>query len=83
VALVRTKVTEERIASIVRVPKIGELGTALEVTNDRSKQRRNIKREHSSETSVLAVATRRHIPEDCILNGSVPYSGEGKVTPTL
>jgi hypothetical protein len=36
VALVRTEVSEERIASINMVKKIGELGTMLIVTNNRS-----------------------------------------------
>jgi hypothetical protein len=35
VALVRTNVSEERVASIIRVTGIGELGT-LEVTSNRS-----------------------------------------------
>jgi hypothetical protein len=35
VALVRTDVSEERIASLIRVTRIGELGTALAVTSNR------------------------------------------------
>jgi hypothetical protein len=38
VALVRTDVSEEIIASITRVIRIGELGTTLEVTSNRSKR---------------------------------------------
>jgi hypothetical protein len=38
VALVRTDVTEEHIASIFRVTKIGELGRTLAVVGDRSMQ---------------------------------------------
>jgi hypothetical protein len=34
VALVRTLVSEERIASIIRVTRIGELGTALVLTSN-------------------------------------------------
>jgi hypothetical protein len=34
VTLVRTDVLEESIASIIRVTKIGELGTALAVTRN-------------------------------------------------
>jgi hypothetical protein len=34
VALVRTDVSEERIASITRATRIGELGTALVVTGN-------------------------------------------------
>jgi hypothetical protein len=41
VALVRTDVSVERIASIIRVTKIGELGTTLAVTSNRSTLRRN------------------------------------------
>jgi hypothetical protein len=33
VALVRTDVAEERVASIIRVTRIGELGTTLAVTS--------------------------------------------------
>jgi hypothetical protein len=33
VALVRADVTEERIASIIRVKRIGELGTTLAVSS--------------------------------------------------
>jgi hypothetical protein len=36
VALVRTDVSEERIASIIRVTRIGELGTTLAVTSNGS-----------------------------------------------
>jgi hypothetical protein len=35
VALVRTDVSEQRIASIIRVTRIGELGTTSEVTSNR------------------------------------------------
>jgi hypothetical protein len=34
VALVRTDVSEERIASIIKVTRIGELGTMLAVTSN-------------------------------------------------
>jgi hypothetical protein len=36
VALVRTDVSEERIASIIKVTRIGEVGTTLAVTSNRS-----------------------------------------------
>jgi hypothetical protein len=42
VSLVRTGVSEEHIAFIIRVTRIGELGIALTVTGNRSKLRRNI-----------------------------------------
>jgi hypothetical protein len=54
VALVRTDVSEELIASIIRVTRIGELGTTLAITSNRA--------------SVLTRATRRNIPGDAILH---------------
>jgi hypothetical protein len=53
VALVRTDVSEERCASIIRVTKIGELGT-LVVTSNRRTLGRNTR------------ATRCNIPENGI-----------------
>jgi hypothetical protein len=41
VALVRTYVSEERIASIIMVTRISELGTTLAVTTNRRTMRRN------------------------------------------
>jgi hypothetical protein len=40
VDLLRTDVSEARIASIIRVTRIGELGTRLAVTSNRSRLRR-------------------------------------------
>jgi hypothetical protein len=69
VALVRIDVSEELSASFIRVTRIGEIGTALAVTNNRRTLRRNassliivtLMKEalSSSETSVLTRATRR------------------------
>jgi hypothetical protein len=39
VALVRTDVSEELSATIIRVTRIGELGTTLAVTSNRRTQR--------------------------------------------
>jgi hypothetical protein len=41
VALVRTDVSEERIASFIRVTRFGELGTVLAVTSNRRTVRRD------------------------------------------
>jgi hypothetical protein len=43
VALVRTDVSKEFRASIIRVTRIGELGTTLAVTSNRRMLRRNTK----------------------------------------
>jgi hypothetical protein len=43
VALVRTDVSEELSASIIKVTRIGELGTTLVVTSNRRTLRRNTK----------------------------------------
>jgi hypothetical protein len=42
VALVRTNVSEEGIDSIIRVTRIGELGTMLPVTSNQSMLKRNL-----------------------------------------
>jgi hypothetical protein len=42
VALVKTDVSEERIASIIRVTRIGELGTTLAVWNTRFRMARGV-----------------------------------------
>jgi hypothetical protein len=60
VALVGTGVSEELSTTIIRVTKIGEIGT-LAVTSNHRTLRRNLK-------SVLIRATRRNIPEDTILH---------------
>jgi hypothetical protein len=44
VALVRTDVSEERIAPLTRVTRSGELGTLLTVTSNRSTLQKNSQR---------------------------------------
>jgi hypothetical protein len=57
VVLVRIDVSEESIASILTVTRIGELRKTLEISSNRSKLR-----------SVLTRPTRHHILEDVILH---------------
>jgi hypothetical protein len=81
VALVRTDVSEESSASLIRLTKIGELGTTLAVTSNRRTLRRitekgsvikkcqieNAKRKGCDVVAaVLTRATRRNIPEDIL-----------------
>jgi hypothetical protein len=73
-ALIRTDVSEDRSASIIRVTRIEELGTMLAVTSNLRTLRINtsspilltriIEAICSSETSVLTRTTRHNIPED-------------------
>jgi hypothetical protein len=56
VVLVRNEVSKELSASFINVTRIGEIGTKLAVTRNRSTQ-------SSSETSVPTKATRRNILE--------------------
>jgi hypothetical protein len=51
VALVRTDVSEEISASFIRVTRIGELETALAVTNNRRTLRRSISSQRASVAS--------------------------------
>jgi hypothetical protein len=70
--LLRSEVSEERIASIIRVTRICELGTTLALTNvvRSSPNLVTLKMEvkHSSETSFISRVTEHNVPEDCILH---------------
>jgi hypothetical protein len=69
VASVGTDVSEECSTYIIRVTRIGELGTKLGVTTNRRKLRRNIIYEECCLLGCYAVKnTRRNIPEDNILH---------------
>jgi hypothetical protein len=75
VALVRIDVSDERIASIIRVTRIGDLlssvlrllVTADVVPSSPILVTLTIEAIHSSKTIVLTRATRRNIPEDGML----------------
>jgi hypothetical protein len=75
-ALIRTDVSEELSASIIRATRIGELGTANVVLNLPAVVTLMMALS-SSETSVHTRATRRNIPGDGILRVTESFLGKG------
>jgi hypothetical protein len=79
-AVVRTNVSEEHIASIIRLETISELGTTLAVTVlqllvsavpcSLILSNLMVEARRSSETFVLRRATRRHTPKTALLIGT-------------
>jgi hypothetical protein len=70
-ASVRTDVSKERSASIIRATRIGAVGTTYAVTSNYNlllvlMSSLIMEALCSSETSVLTRATRRNIPEYCV-----------------
>jgi hypothetical protein len=57
IALVRTDVSEELSASFIRVTRIGEVGTTLAVTNNRSTLRKKIPSELHSVRRLVVKAS--------------------------
>jgi ABC-type taurine transport system substrate-binding protein len=77
VALVLTDVSEELVASIARMTRIGDLGRTLAVTSNRSTPifaTLMMETIRSSETLVLSRATLHNIPEDGNSSESVKSS---------
>jgi hypothetical protein len=68
VALVRTDVSEERSASIIRVTRIGELGTTLAVTSNR----RTLRKKHNGITYSLVFL--RSVRRFLVRTSAVPSS---------
>jgi hypothetical protein len=95
VALVRTDVSEEHSASIIRVTRIGELGTLAIIETDACCEEIHsipsspilvtlmMEALHSSETSIPTKATLLNIPEDGILHSHIREHLKSDAEPIL
>jgi hypothetical protein len=67
VALVTTDFSEERVASIIRVTRIGELGTNLAVTSNRSTLERNTNTKYMALSLMCLLLTQAFQITFCLL----------------
>jgi hypothetical protein len=73
VALVRTDVSEELSASIIRVTRIGELGTTLAVSSNRGTLRRNTRSKTCTKCKYKDFVYLRSVPR-LVITVNVPSS---------
>jgi hypothetical protein len=74
VGLVRTDVTEELSASLIKVTRIGELGTTLAVISNRRTLRRNISSQRAFTLHIEVNRTRGPVPLASIIVASLMFT---------